>query len=229
MPTCPRLSLSCLFKTQHLRNKFLCFIWDSWRGGAFCSFKMGMYMRLCLVSEWKLRKLHFTIQNYFGANFTISLLPAGWIHATSFSSCCLQPQHHARKFGPSVHKSQPLPQFQLPAILAKEGLDLQLAGKFLPAISAALEPFGQKYGCFPRFCFVPVPHWLLIARRESCVASEAWLLCCCYFPSLHSMVQKGPSLPCCFCLLVHTVCYGGCHLQKRGFSVIIFSLFPGWP
>lgn len=129
-------------KPNNMGNELLCITWDSWRRGALCPFKKGMDMRLCALSELQPRKLHFAFQNYFGADFTVPSLPAGGTHSTSFSSCCLQPQSHARKVGLSVHEFQPLPQFQLPAILAKEGLDLQLAGKSLPAISAASEPFG---------------------------------------------------------------------------------------
>lgn len=150
---------------------------------------------LGLLSEWKPRKLHFAMQTYFGANFTKLSPPAGRTHSTIFSSGCLQSRCLARKVGPSGQEFQPLPQFQLPAVLAKEGLDLQLAGKSLLAISAVSEPFGQKQGCFPRFCFVPVPHRLLFAGGGSCVTPGVWLLCCFSFLSLHNMVQKGASLP----------------------------------
>lgn len=151
-------------------------------------------MRLCPLSESKPRKLHFAIQNYFGASFTVPSQPARWTHTTSFSSCCLQPQHDARKVEPSVQEFQTLLQFQLPVILAREWLDLQLAGKSLPAISAASEPFGQKYGCFPRFCFVPVPHWLLFVPhwlQEEGVVSPQRLDCCAVFPFSLSP-QYGP-------------------------------------
>lgn len=174
-------------KPNNMGNERLCITWDSWRRGALCPFKKGMDMRLCALSELQPRKLHFTFQDYFGADFTVPSLPAGGTHSTSFSSCCLaatEPRQKSWTLCPRVPATAPVP-----------AACHSCQGRVGPATcwevsSSNISSIGAFCSFFPRFCFVPIPHWLLFEGGESHVTPEAWLLCCFSFLSLYHMVRR---------------------------------------
>lgn len=154
MPACPRLLLSLRPSKPGKRN--LCVL--SWkRGGCRVTLKTGN------GHEGSAFVLPGLPRRFPGAGLQVATREAAFCNPNllqrefrnTFSRCCSgQPR-----------RSQTIPAWVLqPPAVCRGGADLQLAGKFFPAFSAALEPFGQKY--FVQVLFCPYPLLIVVCGRR---------------------------------------------------------------